>query len=171
MSEALSTLEKNVEEFELILTGGLNFTDTRLIDRINEIRCQLKSRCLKGELSDEIVKRPIDQLISLLNVIRDPSDLQINEKIRSIDAQRGLIERRLNLLKDIEHLKTNFKADDLQNAERMEEKLDELIVVFNEIHEKLRLFLNDLANEQEEIDQLFRIIEYRLHNLENTFNQ
>ncbi|KAI6241238.1 hypothetical protein M3Y99_00347800 [Aphelenchoides fujianensis] len=136
MADEIATLEKNVED--------------RLSDRVAEIRNQLRSRCLKGEISEEIVKRPIDQLVSLLNVINDPSELQISEKIRAIDAQTGLLERRLDLLKDIEHLKTAFKAEDLQNAARMEGKLDELIGEFTGIHEEAATVVEQRVQELED---------------------
>jgi hypothetical protein len=48
-----------------------------------------------------------------------------------------LVERRLELLKDIERLKTAFKAEDLENAVRLEGKLDELILEFSEFNKKL----------------------------------
>jgi hypothetical protein len=48
-----------------------------------------------------------------------------------------LIERRLELLKDIERLKTAFNAEDLESTVQLEGKLDELIVEFNELNNKL----------------------------------
>lgn len=57
--------------------------------------------------------------------------------MRSINAQAGLCMRRLELLKDVDRLKTSFKAEDLENAVRLEGKLDELIAEFSEFNKKL----------------------------------
>lgn len=73
MGDELAILEKQLSEFELLLTGGLRLSDKRLVDRVEQLRKQLKSRCLKGELPDEIVKTPVQQLISLLNIVNNVS--------------------------------------------------------------------------------------------------
>lgn len=74
MADEIAILEKQLDEFEVLLTGGLRLgTDKRLIDRVEQLRTQLKVRCLKKELPEEIVKRPVDQLISLLNVVHNVS--------------------------------------------------------------------------------------------------
>jgi hypothetical protein len=44
----------------------------------------------------------------------------------------------LELLKEIDRLKTSFKAEDFENAVRLEGKLDELILEFNEFNNKLK---------------------------------
>lgn len=113
MTDEIAILEKQLDEFELLLTGGLRLSDKRLVDRVEHLRGQLKSRCLKGELSEELVKRPLDQLLPLLNMMNNvsyskflfifcimhaqPNDLQTSEKVRIINAQAGLVERRLEV--------------------------------------------------------------------------
>ena len=77
MSTDISELEQQVEEFELLLNGGLHLTHDKLLDRINELWTLLKSRCQKNEINEEIVKRPIEQLTALLNVVNDVREFPI----------------------------------------------------------------------------------------------
>ncbi|KAI6182563.1 hypothetical protein M3Y97_00394000 [Aphelenchoides bicaudatus] len=167
MADDIAVLEKQLDEFELLLTGGLRLSDKRLVDRVELLRNQLKSRCLKGELSVELVKNPIEKLVALLNVVNNPNDLQLGEKIRTINAQAGLIGRRLELLKDIERLKTAFNAEDLKNAVQLEGKLDELLAEFSELNKKIGKLIADSHKEQQELDSLFDAIEQRLTALES----
>jgi len=162
LADEIDVLEKQLDEFELLLSGGLLLSEKRLVDRVEQLRSQLKSRCLKRELADEVVKRPVEQLVALLNIVNNPNDLQISEKVRTINAQTVLVERRLELLKEIERLKTAFKAEDLENAVRLEGKLDELILEFNEFNKKLIKLMNDSRKEQEDLDDLFTLIEERI---------
>ena len=75
MMDEIAVLEKQLDEFELLLTGGLRLSDKRLVDRVDQLRNQLKSRCLKVELSVELVKNPIEKLVALLNVVNNVSFL------------------------------------------------------------------------------------------------
>lgn len=71
MTDEIAVLEKQVNEFELLLTGGLRLSDKRLVDRVEQLRNQLKSRCLKGEITVELVKNPYEKLVALLNVVNN----------------------------------------------------------------------------------------------------
>jgi hypothetical protein len=73
MADEIAILEKQLDEFELLLTGGLRLSDKRLVDRVEQLRIQLKTRCSNGELSGEIVKRPVEQFIGLMNIVNNVS--------------------------------------------------------------------------------------------------
>lgn len=73
MADEIAIVEKQLDEFELLLTGGLRLSDKRLVDRVEQLRTQLKTRCSNGEISEEIIKRPVEQLIGLMNIVNNVS--------------------------------------------------------------------------------------------------
>lgn len=74
MEEELCALEKRTEELELMLAASPN---ERLVNSIESLRTGLKNYCMQ-EHADELLKRPIEQLNSIINAASDVSKFMLS---------------------------------------------------------------------------------------------
>lgn len=99
----------------------------------------------------------VTTLLLLQFILLQTADAQISEKIRAVDVQANLIERRLELLKDVEDLKSALGTNNLQTVVQLDSKIDALMSRFTDVHSKLQKSVS-LTNQQLNVKQ-FRLIQ------------
>ncbi|CAD5209872.1 unnamed protein product [Bursaphelenchus xylophilus] len=163
MDSELGILEKRIEECELIIG---NTAKPKVCDLVSELRQALKNYCLQPDNADEVVKRPIDQLNNIINFVEKASDDNIQEKILSINSQTALVSHRLDLMKDIEELKSSLNIHSLAKLIQHECDIDANIDQYSALSERISGLNSFSARQQALLDSLFEYVESTLSTLE-----